>query len=63
MQELNANNEKLGVIDADIGVMKLLLGAPVEEAETQQGLQFNSINSFQNSLHNGNDIDIIDLWE
>eukprot|EP00794_Sanderia_malayensis_P009619 gene9619-10602_t len=36
VEDLKANNEKLTVMNADIAVMKLLLGTPEEELEPQQ---------------------------
>ena len=37
IQEIKSNDEKLVALNADIAVMKLLLGAPVEEAEQKTG--------------------------
>ena len=37
IQEIKSNDEKLQTMNADVAVMKLLLGAPVEETTQDQG--------------------------
>ena len=37
IEEIKSNDKKLQVMNADIAVMKLLLGVPVEETEEKTG--------------------------